>query len=75
MFNLEKRRCKENFTNVQKCLFRKRKEDRTRFFSVAPSDRTGGNVHTVKHRKLHLNIRKVKCDGGKTLKHTISTEL
>lgn len=73
LFNLEKRRCKENLTNVQKYLFRKRKEDRTRFFSVASSDRTEGNEHTVKHRKLHLNIRKVQCDGGQTLKHTIST--
>lgn len=36
---------------MQKYLFRKRKEDRTRFFSVASSDRTGGNEDTVKHRK------------------------
>lgn len=58
MFNLEKKRCKKNLTNVQKYLSRKRKEDRTRFFSVASSDRTGGNEHTLKHRKLHLNLRK-----------------
>lgn len=36
---------------MQKYLFRKRKEDRTRFFSVASSDRTGDNEDTVKHRK------------------------
>lgn len=46
MFNLEKRRCK-NLTIVQKYLSRKRKENRTRFFSVAFSDKTGGNEHTV----------------------------
>lgn len=45
-FNLEKRRCEEDLTNVQKYLFRKRKEDRTRFFSVVSRDRTGGNKHT-----------------------------
>lgn len=73
LFNLRKRRCEEDLKNVQKYLFRKRKEDRTRFFSVVSSDRTGGNEHTAKHRKLHLNIRKVYCLGGQTLEHTIST--
>lgn len=58
LFILEKRRCKENLTNVKKTHIQK-KEKRTRFFSVAAGGRTGGNEHTVKRRKLHLNIIKV----------------
>jgi len=29
-----------------------------RLLSVMPSDRTSGNRHKLKHRKIHLNIRK-----------------
>ena len=34
------------------------KEDRASPFSVVPSDRTRGNVHTLKHRRFPLNIWK-----------------
>jgi len=32
-------------------------EDRARFFSVAPSNRTRDKAHKLKHRHFHLNIR------------------
>ena len=45
----------ENFAEVAlgEC-----KMQRVRFFSVVCSDRTGGNGHTLKHKRLRLNIRK-----------------
>lgn len=35
------------------------KEDRDRPFSVVPSDMTRGNRHKLKHRKCHVNVRKM----------------
>lgn len=58
LFTLEKRRVSEDLINVYKYLMGGRKADRTRFLMVS-SDRTGGNKHTLKHRKLHLSIREV----------------
>lgn len=34
-----------------------RKEGGARVFTVVPSDRTGGNGHKPKYRKLHMRIR------------------
>lgn len=34
------------------------KEDRTRFFSVVPTNRARGGGHKLKHRNYCLNIRK-----------------
>ena len=44
--------------SVYKYLREGRKEDGGRLFSVVPSDRTRGNRHKLKHRKLPLSIRK-----------------
>ena len=44
--------------NVWKYLKRGCKEDRASPFSVVPSDRTRGNVHTLKHRRFPPNIGK-----------------
>ena len=34
------------------------KGDKARLFSVVPSERTRGNGHNLKYRKIHLNIQK-----------------
>lgn len=43
---------------VYKHLTGRCKEDEARFFSKVPSDRTTKNVHKLKERIFHLNIRK-----------------
>ena len=44
--------------NAYKYLQGGGQEHRARLFSVVPSDRTRGNGHKLKPRKLHLNPRK-----------------
>jgi len=44
--------------SVYKYLKGRCKEDRARPFLEGPSDRTGGNGHKFKHRKLCLSIRR-----------------
>lgn len=44
--------------NAYKYLQGGSQADVTRLFSTVPSNRTRGNRHKLKHRKLHLNMRK-----------------
>lgn len=44
--------------NISKYLKGGHKEGRARLFSGVPSGRTRDTGHRLKHRRLHLNIRK-----------------
>ena len=44
--------------NAYKCLQGGGQEDGARLFPVVPRDRTRGNGHKLKQRKLQLNMRK-----------------
>lgn len=48
---------KEDIIDVYRHLIGGCKEDKGRLFSVVPSERTRGNRHEVKYRKLCLNRR------------------
>jgi len=58
LFSLKKRRLRGDLGNASKYLKGGHQEDGARLCSVVPSDRTRGNRHKQKQRKLQLNMRK-----------------
>jgi len=58
MFSLEKRRLRGDLINAYTYLKDGCQEDGARLFPVVPSNRTRGNRQKVKHKRIHLNMRK-----------------
>ena len=58
MFSLEESRLRGELINAYKYLQGRGQEDGAKLFSVVPSDRTRGNGHKLKQRKLQLKMRK-----------------
>lgn len=58
-FSLEKKRLRADHINGFKSLMGESKEDGSRLFPVVPSDKTRSNEFKLKHRRFHLNIRRV----------------
>jgi len=59
LFSLKKRRLRGDLINAHKYLEGGYQEDAARLFSEVPSDRTRSNGHKLKHRKFHLNMRRI----------------
>jgi len=59
LFNLRKRRLRGDLVNAYQYLKRGCQEEGARLFPVVPSNRTRENRHNLKHRKFHLNMRKI----------------
>jgi len=58
LFSMKKRRLRGDLKNAYKYLKGGCRDGEAKLFPVAPSDRTGGNRHKLKHKKFHQNTWK-----------------